>query len=107
MLGDIRRILRKIDLLGFVLEDIFDLHEVVLAVTVGQPARGGQALRADLAGEAQNAGTDLIGLILIAGLLQYLADVILDVFVQGGGLLDSVTSLRYLRTTLRVTAGSG
>ena len=45
MLGDIRRILRKIDLLGFVLEDIFDLHEVVLAVTVGQ------ALRADLADE--------------------------------------------------------
>lgn len=88
MFRHIGRLLRKVYRLGFILKYILYLPETVLAVTVGQSAGRCQTVGPHFTGEVQDARTYLVGLILIAGLLQYPADIMLHVFMYGGSLLE-------------------
>lgn len=88
MFGHIRRFLGKVYRFRFILEYILYLSKAILAIAVGQAAGGSKTLRSCLAGEVQDTRTHLVGLILIAGLLQYPADIMFHILMYGGGLLD-------------------
>ena len=90
MLGHIGRFLWKVYRFRFILEYILYLPEAILTIAVGQTTGGSQTLGPCLTGEVQDARTHLVGLILIAGLLQYPADIMFHIFVYGSSLLDEL-----------------
>ena len=70
MFRHIGRLLRKVYRLGFILKYILYLPETVLSVTV-RPSEGrSQPVGPRYTGDVPAARTSLVGLILLAGLLQ-------------------------------------
>ena len=102
MLGHIGRLFGKVYRFRFILKYILYLPEAVFAIAIGKTTRCSKPLGSCLTGEVQDTGTHFVGLILIAGLLQYPADIMLHVLVYGGSLLyEPLRRPLHHRTVLR------